>query len=75
MVTNTEIKDQLDRIEKKLDVASNYSWYFLGLVLMVSSGTFAIVGRYVIAFSFFVIGIILTFTFWYKSHKIEKKLH
>jgi hypothetical protein len=39
MVTNQELKTQLNRIEKKIDYFSLTSWFFFGFALMAAAIT------------------------------------
>jgi len=72
--TNKEIIEKLDIIDKKQDVSGYYGWYFIGIALIIASGSFAIASQYILSASLFIIGAALIAFGWYKADKIEKEI-
>jgi hypothetical protein len=66
--------EKLDKIEKNQNIAHYYSWYFLGIPLVIGASSFIYTNRFDIAFGLYIIGMALIIWGFYKSHTLENKL-
>ena len=70
-MTNTEFKKQLDRIERKIDIASLIAWFFFGMAFIIGAISLSKYLGFILTIAECAFGIIVMFAAIIRYYQIK----